>query len=192
MVGMRKEAEDSYKGKLDRMGLGISTSTTGPKTTGHQRSMADGTDGEASGERASGYATEAENEATLEAKAPKKLRLDRKGYANGGAVGGKKKASGATVNVIIAPQGGGQPPAPPMPPPQAGPPPPMMKPPAGPMPPPGGGMEMPPGGAPPMMRAHGGRVPHIISDGAGGGKGRLQKIKAYGDRAKPGGKAGTM
>lgn len=186
---MRKEADDAYQGKLDRMGLGISTSTTGPKTKGHQRSMEDGTDGMASGARAKGYATEADNERTMEEKAPKALRLDRKPYANGGRVG---KKGATTVNVIVAPQGGDQPPAPPpvMPP---GPPPPMMKPP-GPMAggPAGGPPEMPGMGAPPMMRKHGGRVPHIISDGSGGGKGRLQKVAAYGDRAKPGGKAGTM
>jgi hypothetical protein len=181
---MRRDADEAYKGKLDRMGLGVSTATTGPKTTGHQRSMADGTEGEASGGRAEGYASEADNERTMEGKAPKKLRLDRPAYKNGGAV---KK--GTTVNVIVAPQGGNQPPAPPPMPP--GPPPAMMKPP-GPMPPPpGAGPDIPGGGPPPMMRANGGRVPHIISDGAGGGKGRLQKISAYGDRAKPG-KAGTM
>jgi hypothetical protein len=181
---MRRDADDAYKGKLDRMGLGISTSTTGPKTTGHQRSMADGTEGEASGGRAEGYASEADNERMLDEKTPKRLRLDRKPYKNGGAV---KK--GTTVNVIVAPQGGGESAAPPPMPP--GPPPPMMKPPGPAMGPPGGPPEMPGMGAP-MMRKHGGRVPHIISDGAGGGKGRLQKVDAYGDRAKPSGKAGTM
>lgn len=190
MASMRKEADDSYRGKLDRMGLGIQTSTTGPKTTGHQRSMEDGTDGMASGEDAEGYESESQNERTLEAKAPKKLRLDRKPFKDGGAV---KAGKGATVNVIIAPQGGGaQPPAPPMPPPgpPAGPPP-MMKPPGGGMPPPGGGPEMPGMGGPPaMMRKDGGRVP--MDHGAGGGLGRLDKIKEYGSRAKPAGKAGTL
>lgn len=190
MASMRKEAEGTYKGKLDRMGLGISTSTTGPKTTGHQRSMEDGTDGDASGEAAEGYESESANEETLERKAPKKLRLDRPGFAHGGAV--KKKKSGTTVNVIIAPQGGAQPPAGPPPMPPAGGPPPMMKPPMEPpMPPPGGGPGMPgAGGPPPMMRKNGGRVP--MTHGAGGGLGRLDKIEEYGDRAKPGGKAGTM
>ncbi len=182
MASMRAAAEDTYKGKLDRMGLSISTSTTGPKGVGQERAMADGTDGEASGSRAKGYATEAENEETLEAKAPKKLRLDRPNFASGGRV---KKKAGTTVNVIVAPQGGAgaAPPGPPMMPPK----PPM----APPMPPP----EMPGGGGPPMggapmARARGGRVP--MTEGSGSGLGRLAKIKEYGDRAKPGGKAGTL
>ena len=42
---------------------------------------------------------------------------------------------------------------------------------------------MPPGGPPVMGRRSGGRVSYPIKDGAGGGLGRLQKIKAYGDEA---------
>jgi hypothetical protein len=93
------------------------------------------------------------------------------------AHGGRSK-KGTTVNIIIAPGGGA--PKPMMPPPGAPPPP------GGPpgmhqgMPPP-----MPPGGAPspmgpPMMgRKHGGRA-YPIEHGAGGGKGRLEKARAYG------------
>lgn len=126
-------------------------------------------------------------------------RLDHGGkFAKGGRV--KHKGSGGSktrVNVIIAPQGGGggHPPMP-MPPPGA------MKPPMGagapPMPPPGaggppGGMPMPPPGAPPMGAKRGGRIhlkrggavkPEAISakikGGAGGAKGRLDKVRTYG------------
>jgi hypothetical protein len=96
--------------------------------------------------------------------------------------GGRSKA-GTKVNIIITTPGGMRGPMPP----------PGMVP-----PPPGGpiGMRqgmplvMPPGGAPPPMgaipppgampRKHGGRTGYPIRDGAGGGKGRLQKIAAYG------------
>lgn len=184
MGSMREEAKRTYGNKLDKMGLGISTSSTGAKAKGHVYPQADGTQGDAQGGRAAGYATEEENERTLSGKKPKP-RLDRQAYKKGGRV------KGTTVNVIVAPQGGAEAPEPPMPmppPPMA---PPMPKPPmAGPPPmPPGAG----PGGPampPPMMRKHGGRV--SMDAGAGGGKGRLEKIKAYGDRAKPGGKVGTM
>ncbi|HYS46566.1 MAG TPA: hypothetical protein VEM35_09015 [Rhizomicrobium sp.] len=99
--------------------------------------------------------------------------------ASGGRTSGKGKMN---VNIIIgaqAPNGdpsGGAPggPAPHLVPPPP-PPPPMLggMPPGG-MPP--GGM---PPGAPPMVRASGGRA-YPIEDGAGGGKGRLQKARAYG------------
>jgi hypothetical protein len=100
-------------------------------------------------------------------------RLARKG-------GGRTK-KGMNVNIIIAPQGGGQKPPMPMPgaPPggpvglhQAAPPP---------MAPPGAGAPMGPGAGmpPPMARKSGGRA-YPIESGAGGGLGRLEKIKAYG------------
>lgn len=116
-------------------------------------------------------------------------RMDRKGYAGGGAVKGSK---GTKVNVIVMPQGGGagggapppMPPHPPMPPPGAIPPAPPPKPPM--MAPGGPGAPMTPGGAPPPMmgRAKGGRVD--MEAGSGGGLGRLEKIKEYGKNAKSG------
>jgi hypothetical protein len=106
------------------------------------------------------------------------------------ASGGKAK-KGMNVNIIITQQPGGMargappvPPRPMMPPPgpgpvglhQAAPPPPAaMGPPAA-----AGAGAPPPMGPPPMMpRKSGGRA-YPIKDGAGGGKGRLQKIRAYG------------
>lgn len=95
--------------------------------------------------------------------------------------GGRTK-KGTNINIIIAPQGQkppmsmpppGMPPGGPVglhqaPPPPAGAPPPM------------GG---PPPGMPPMARKDGGRA-YPITDGAGGGEGRLQKARAYGAKAK--------
>jgi hypothetical protein len=114
-------------------------------------------------------------------------------YAKGGAIddgtrpmgdriarasGGRSK-KGMNVNIVIAPQGGGARPPMPMPPPGAGAspagipsPPPQMAPPGAP----------PPMGPPPMARKHGGRTNYPIDAGAGGGQGRLEKIKAYGAR----------
>ncbi len=99
-------------------------------------------------------------------------------FARGGRSKGKK--SGKTnINIIIAgkggPEEGGLPPKPPMAP-MA--PPPGVGPPGAGAPPPG----MPPG-MPPMKRggaayAKGGKVP--MTAGGESGKGRLQKIKAYG------------
>lgn len=174
MASMRGEASDSYRNKLDRMGVGISTSSTGAKAEGHVYPQDDGSQGNAQGKRATGYETQADNERMVSEKKPKP-RLDRPAFKKGGRV------KGTTVNVIVAPQGGGDAPPPPMPPPGAMPPPPPHAPPGPPMPPPGGpsGPGMPPGL---MGRKHGGPV-HMTA-GAGGGKGRLQKIREYGANAK--------
>ncbi len=95
------------------------------------------------------------------------------------AAGGRTPKGKTTVNVIVAPQGGGQPAAPMAMPPGGAPPMvpqrPLMPPAApapGAMPPPG--MGTPPPGM--MARKTGGRV--NMDAGAGGGLGRLEKIKA--------------
>ena len=122
-------------------------------------------------------------------------RIARK---RGGAAKGK-----TNINIMIHPHGAGDnmPPAMPLmggpailpPPPPRPQMPPMGMPPQG-MPmgaPMGGGMPMPPMGAgrpgmPPIGRKHGGEIPagmkttHVIDNAAGGGLGRLEKIKAYG------------
>jgi hypothetical protein len=185
MVSMRGEAASSYYGKLDRMGLGgrgtkISTAALGEdEGEGHVLAAADGTQGNASGKYATGYATEEENEETLAAKKGKP-RLDRPNFKKGGRV------KGTTVNVIVAPQ---QPkpamPPMPMPPPGAMPPPPPMMPPGPPM-----GAGAAPGGLPGggvMPRKNGGRVPNKalkMEAGAGSGLGRLEKKAAYGKNAR--------
>jgi hypothetical protein len=175
MANMRSEAAESYKAKMGRMGLAtgdgkgekIRTASIGEDVgIGHSGTADDGSMGMAQGGYATGYESGAANEATM----AKKNRLDRAGYKSGGRV------KGTTVNVIVAPQS--KPEAPPMPP-MAGPPP------MPPGPPPGMGPGGPPLPGVPMGRKHGGRVPHLTGGaGAGGGKGRLAKIKSYGDKAK--------
>jgi hypothetical protein len=110
------------------------------------------------------------------------------GMAKPRAHGGRAGKGKMNVNIIIGTPHGGdqQPPAPPMPmrppPPPPAPPPPGM-PPMGGAPPMGGGapppMPMPPPGG--MPRATGGRA-YPIEHASGGGKGRLEKIKAYGEK----------
>ena len=114
-----------------------------------------------------------------------------------GATGGRHahakggKAKGKTnINIIIAagkgPQGAdmGMPNAP-VPAPKAMPVPPPMMPQGIPVPPAGpqGMPPMPPQGGMPMPRKSGGRTTHVIDHAAGGGLGRLEKIKAYGHKA---------
>ena len=133
------------------------------------------------------------SDGALEGTRPTGGRMARK---DGGRAKGK-----TNINIIIGTgkgmdnqMGGGQPPTmPPRPPamPVAVPPPPgagapMGMPPGGmpPMMPPPGAGAPPPGGMPPMMgRKTGGRVAEAKMEfGAGGGKGRLDKIKEYGHR----------
>ena len=114
------------------------------------------------------------------------------------AEGGKTAKKGTTVNIIIAQkpehQGmGAMPPHPAAPPPMAPPPGAMPPPPPGamgpppgaggpPMPPPGGGNMPPPSmQRPPMGHAKGGSVYPDMKYAAAGGKGRLEKIREYGE-----------
>ena len=177
MVSMRNAAAEAYAAKMGRMGLAggdskgekIRTAAMGEDVgRGHTGPADDGSEGVIPTHYAKGYESAAANEATLGKKA-RGQRLDRPAYKGGGRV------KGTTVNIIVAPQT--KPEGPPMPPPGALPPMPPGPPPGPPPMPPGGPL---PGI--PMGRKHGGRV-HMKA-GAGGGKGRLAKIKAYGDNAR--------
>ncbi len=129
----------------------------------------------------SGYSGQPEMAAPMETKQDKPItKLKTGGCADGGTPAerlDKRKRGGKTGNVsvnVIVP-GGGKPSMPPM---------------APPMPPPGGmagAAARPP--MPPMQAKKGGKIPHE-EFGAGGGKGRLEKIKEYGKR-KTGGVTST-
>ena len=101
--------------------------------------------------------------------------------------GGRAKGKGKTnINIIIAAGrhlADNAAPNAPVPAPKAMPVPPPMPP----MPPQGGAPmpPMPPAGPQgmPMPRKSGGRTIHVIDHAAGGGKGRMEKIKAYGHKA---------
>lgn len=182
MASMRGTAADAYEDKLERMGLGSGGRGTKIRTAamgedegiGHVLPAEDGTQGTVPNGYADQYKSERANEAMVSEKRAKP-RLDRPAYKKGGRVKGH-----TTVNVIVAPQQP-KPAAPPMLPPGGLPPPPPMSP-GPPMGgPPGGPMGGLPGGGA-MPRKKGGRVP--MDAGAGGGLGRLQKLKDYGANAK--------
>jgi hypothetical protein len=94
------------------------------------------------------------------------------------ASGGRTKKGSTNVNIIIAqPKSGAPMAAGPMPPPGPGGPVGLHQGAPPPMAPPGAAAPM---GPPPMGRKSGGRAGYPIDAGAGGGRGRLEKARAYG------------
>lgn len=106
--------------------------------------------------------------------------------------GGRAKGAKTHINIMIAPHSKDDRMGPPMPPPA------MARPIPTPAPAPMGAGQMggmplpptsampmrPPMGGMPMGRKNGGRTIHVIDHAAGGGLGRLEKIKAYGHKAR--------
>jgi hypothetical protein len=120
-----------------------------------------------------------------------KTRLDK--FARGGAPK-SRKGKGNHVNIVIGAPGEKEPVPVPVPMPGGSGAPPMAPPPMAAAGAPPGMPPRPPMGGMPMRKRGGavGKSPVPMDDGAGSGPGRREKIAAYGDRAKPGGKAGTF